>query len=104
MKAVDYEKKYEDNLKDIVLKKAEGLICSVFLFGSRAAGKSRWGSDYDIGISGLEEDLFFKLKRDINDEVEESLIPWSVDVVHFDSVTDRFRNIAMESVIWWKKS
>lgn len=97
-----YEEKYLDMLRAIVVKEAADKPCKVFLFGSRATGRMKRFSDYDIGIAGLRDEDFRRLKQRIIDEVEESLIPHEVDIVNFDTVSESFRKIALTDAMVWK--
>ncbi|MFC1595734.1 nucleotidyltransferase family protein [Candidatus Margulisiibacteriota bacterium] len=99
-----YEKKYLNLLKELVLHVFKDHYCKVFLFGSRVNDKHSKGSDYDIGVSGLDNNQFLSLKSRLTEDVENSLIPFKVDIVNFDLVTEEFKAIAMKEVILWKKS
>lgn len=59
----------------------------VVLFGSRAKGTHREGSDIDLAVFG--EGLTQIHAAQWRDELEERLFPWSVDVVVVDSETHR---------------
>jgi len=102
--AVDpwYEQKYSAVLKKIVLREFSDTDCTVFLFGSRASGNYRWGADFDIGVEGIDADEFMLKRHRILAAVEESIIPWEVDMVHFDSVDEDFRKTALEEIELWK--
>ena len=69
----------------------------VFIFGSRAKGKARKFSDYDIGVTG-KKPLNFKKIAQINEELEESDLPYRVDVVDFSTVSKSFKNIALSKL------
>lgn len=97
-----YEKKYLDNLKKIVLNKYKHYRCQIILFGSRAKGKYKRNSDYDIGISGLDDKLFNRLKYEIELEIEESIIPHSVDIINFDKTDKNFKKYALQEYTIWK--
>ncbi len=60
-------------------------IEKVFLFGSRAVGTQRNGSDIDIAIKGenINSDLIYNLKITFNGRLP---IPYKVDVVSYDSL------------------
>jgi uncharacterized protein len=102
--SVDHERErhYELLLRDIVLRSSAELRCEVFLFGSRARGQVRRASDFDIGIAGLSHADFRLLKRRIEEEVEDSIIPHGVDVVDFDQVGEGFRAEARRGITVWK--
>jgi predicted nucleotidyltransferase len=95
---------YEGQLRELILDKTSGLSCEVFLFGSRAKGKARRASDFDIGIRGLSEKSFESVRRSITDSVEEGNIPHDVDIVDFDRATEPFRSVALKGRIIWKNA
>jgi uncharacterized protein len=99
-----YESKYHDLLKDIILDECAQYSCRVFLFGSRSRGDAGWGADFDIGIDGLDGSIFIKLKRKILERVEESLIPWKVDIINFDEADESFKRVALEEYEVWKSA
>lgn len=85
-------------LKNIIFKYLNPEKYSVFIFGSRAAGKNKKYSDIDVGIEG-ENPLDFKIISLLNDAFEESNLPYTVDVVDFTRVSDRFKKIAKKDSI-----
>ncbi len=76
----------------------------VFLFGSRAMGHYSRSSDIDIGImpsSNNEESLERKLTQ-IKEAIDESVIPYKVDIIDFSKVSDKFKVEALKNTIEWK--
>lgn len=67
-----------------ILKKYKD-ITSVILFGSRAKGTFKKGSDIDLAIftESVSEEIILKLKEDF----EESSLPYRVDIVHYPTLT-----------------
>lgn len=59
-------------------------IESVWLYGSRAKGNYRHGSDIDLTIKGGGLRLSDLLA--IENEIDDLLLPWSVDLSLFDDV------------------
>jgi len=53
-------------------------IESVLLYGSRAMGTWRNGSDIDLCI--VAEKLSFSKKMEIENEIDDLLLPWKVDL------------------------
>lgn len=55
-------------------------IQSAIIFGSRAMGTSRNGSDVDIAIKGdrITEDLILEISSELNEKIQ---IPYRVDIV-----------------------
>ncbi len=100
----EVEFKYLNQMRDLVLRVSADLDCTIFLFGSRARGVHRRSSDIDIGISGLSEADFTKMRDRLLAELEESVIPHHVDLVNMDTAPGDFREIAMKEVVVWKQS
>ena len=92
--------KYLTIAKDIVMKHIPQDQYAVFLFGSRAEGKEKRTSDIDIGIIGNNEFPIMN-KSDLEDELEESIIPYKVDIVDFKKVSDDFKKIALKHIQIW---
>lgn len=72
-----------EQVKNIVLSEVEKTSTAVFLFGSWARGEERRTSDIDIGIlhnSELTPEVFSKIRW----ALEESTVPYRVDVVDLD--------------------
>jgi len=99
-------KKYEDKYEQIIREKLEQLCknkkCHIFLFGSRARNKSRKGSDFDIGIQGLSEEEFHTISIKFHEFLDESIVPYDVDLVDFDKATFDFKKEAARKIISWK--
>lgn len=93
---------FESIAKKIVLKELKNSDCKVFLFGSRATKENHRFSDMDIGIIAgkkFNKKILFVLKEKLN----ESVIPFKVDVVDFINVSQKFKEEALKHVIQWKK-
>ena len=62
-------------------------IAQVVLFGSRAKGNYKPGSDVDLAIKGatVTYDTAVKLAEMLN---EEKPLPYFFDVIHYETVTD----------------
>ncbi|TCO06909.1 nucleotidyltransferase domain-containing protein [Natronoflexus pectinivorans] len=60
-------------------------IESAILFGSRAIGSYKNGSDIDIAIKGkaITNGICVKVSGILNEELP---LPWKFDVIHFDSI------------------
>ncbi len=65
----------------------------LFLFGSRATGTARRFSDVDVGIEGPKP-VSSTILMNVQETLEESDIPFKVDVVDFSQTSDRFRLLA----------
>jgi uncharacterized protein len=93
--------KYIEQLKQIILEALAGEDVRIFLFGSRAHGTHRSGSDVDIGMIPAKTmdpaGIAFLRER-----IEESNIPYKVDIVDFRDVSDDFRKSALNGAVIWK--
>lgn len=91
-----------ESIKELVLRALEGEDVSVALFGSHASGRSGISSDVDIAVipHGRLDGRKLALLRA---ELEESNIPYKVDVVDFSLVSPVFREFALQRARWWKK-
>ncbi len=72
----------------------------IFLFGSRAEGNHSRSSDIDIGVISkkLDEKMIVKLKEIIDD----SFVPFKVDIVDFSRADKKFKNKALKRIVQWK--
>ncbi len=46
--------------------------------------------------------IFLVKKHKVLHAVEESIVPWGVDIIRFDTVDEEFRNVALEEIELWK--
>lgn len=99
----DFEERCLNIVKDEILSLSKNLSGDVFLFGSRATGSFRRGSDFDIGIKHMDEKSFRRLKTRFGIFLEDSIVPYPVDIVNFDNVNSDFCKVALKKVITWKK-
>lgn len=87
-------------VRDIVLRGLGGLHCRVMLFGSRATGRPGRASDVDIAILPRQP-LPRGLLSSIREALEESAVPWRVDLVDLSEVDPSFRSRVFEEGIEW---
>lgn len=84
-----------------ILNEAVDLIvkeCSprrVSLFGSRAKGKAKAGSDFDFAVEGLPPRD--SNRRKLKDMLESIAGLYSVNLVFLSEVDEKFKNIILES-------
>jgi predicted nucleotidyltransferase len=69
----------------------------VFLFGSRAAGTAHQRSEIDIGIEGPAP-VPRAVLAGIEDELDEAPTLYTVEVVDFSRVSERFRRVARQQI------
>lgn len=91
------QKKYQKEIKEIIFRFLSPREYQVFIFGSRATEKEKKFSDYDIGIFG-KKPVPWKILSLIEEALEESDLPYKVDVVDFSLVSQGFRKIALSKI------
>jgi len=102
MTSTDYDKKYINLLKEIILSRIDTEKVMVFLFGSRALANHSSRADVDIGLltdGKFPHHLFHKIRN----AIDESIIPWEVDLVDFTRVTPSFKEAALKDIVIWNK-
>jgi predicted nucleotidyltransferase len=85
------------SIRSIVRKYVPNQSDQIFLFGSYVTGKTRRSSDIDLGIYG-EEKTPGAILEHIREELSESSISYTVDVVDFHTVSEKFRRNAMKYI------
>ncbi len=89
------------NLKECVLDFLGNENIKIVVFGSRARDDNVASSDVDIGIISKGE--FNKKSLTLLREfIENSNIPFKVDIVDFSSTSEQFKREALKDVIIWK--
>ncbi len=90
--------KTEKKIKKIILENIDdGKKYRLFIFGSRASGQPRKYSDYDVGIEGKEVIPFAMLAK-IKIALNDSDLPYKIDVVDFSAVSKKFRDQALINI------
>jgi len=92
---------YLDMIQGIVQRILTDIPCRVYLFGSRATGTAHPGSDADIAIT-TDRDVSVLLSQ-VRLALEESTIPYKVDLVDLSQTSADFRQQALaEGILLWK--
>ncbi len=74
--------------------------CAIWLFGSRATGRQRVGSDVDVALDNGQK-IPWHIITKIMLDIEETTIPMAVDVVDLATVDDAFKhNVLKEGILW----
>lgn len=79
---------------DIVRRHVPDPAYRIFLFGSRAEGRAHERSDIDIGIEGPRPVPLEALSA-IQDELDEAPMLYTVEIVDFSRVSEKFRQVAL---------
>ncbi len=94
--------KYLEITKNIVLDTIGDKEVTVFLYGSRASQKHSESSDIDIGLIAnrkLERCLLVEIK----DRLDDSIVPYHIDITDFSNVSADFKKKSLENIILWKE-
>lgn len=91
--------KSEDFLKELLKEKLPEQS-HFFLFGSRAIGNHGEMADIDIGIQA-ESEVSINIINALKETIEESFVPYDVDIVDFEKVSEEFKQQALKKVIPW---
>ena len=93
--------KYLLELKKTVKESLGDEKVRIFLFGSRARQDNYIFSDVDIGI--LTEGKMDKRKISLlREKLENSNIPYKVDLIDLQEVSDDFREEILKGAVLWK--
>jgi len=87
----------ERQIKKIVFRFLNPKEYKVFIFGSRAAGRAKKFSDYDVGILGRGPVPGEKMAS-LEEAFEESNLPFKIEVVDFSLVSSKFQNLALSKI------
>ncbi len=87
-------------IKRLIAHGLEGCRARVYFFGSRARDQASQYSDIDVAILPLEP-LPVGLLSTIREAIEESHVPYRVDLVDLSTADPEFRKrVIEEGVIW----
>lgn len=89
-----------DEVKRLVSHALAGTEASLYLIGSCATGRARRTSDIDVAIDAREP-LPAALMAQIRESLEESTIPYFVDVVDLGAVDPEFRGRVLGQAVAW---
>lgn len=91
---------YFDQAKDQIMEIIPRDEFAVFLFGSRVAHKDLRYSDIDIGVYG-EQELPLSVKTALEEAMDESNIPFDLELVDFRKVSGKFKKEALQNIEVW---
>lgn len=92
------KEKYLKQIKEKINKTVDSKNWQVFIFGSGLT-QNHFG-DIDLGFLGsIDNQDLSHLKQ----EFEESALPYEIDLVNFNRVSNKFKNNVMENKIIWIK-
>ena len=89
-----------EEAKKIILQGLKGYRVKVLLFGSRATGQASRTSDIDVAVFPREP-LPPGVLSTIRQELEDSKIPYSVDLVDMSQLGSAWlENIQRDGILW----
>lgn len=100
---MNQKNKYIELTREIILSMINKEELTIFLFGSRVGNDFRHSSDIDVGFISkkkLDQKLFSKIRE----ALEESIIPYHIDLVDFGTVDKAFKKIALREIEIWNKA
>ncbi len=85
------------NLVEIIVNLVKDYVRPkrILLFGSRACGKGKKYSDFDIAVEGAEMDI--RKERSLKDALDDKLGIFTFDLINLDKVDDEFRKIVLRN-------
>ena len=89
-----------EEVRRIVTERLKGCEAMVVLFGSRASGSARVASDIDVAVLPRHA-LPTGVLGGIREALEESHVPYRVDVVDLSLVDPAFRERVLETGVIW---
>ena len=100
---IDKKSRYQDinEVRKIVLAELKDIPARVFLFGSWARGEEKRTSDIDIAIE-IKDYCNEKAITRLRSVLEESYIPYKVDIVNLNETEKRIYDKVMKEGILWK--
>lgn len=75
---------------------------TIYLFGSRARNTHTLQSDIDIAIN-IKQKIDPSVLSEIREDIEESLIPFTVDVVDINNISQELKAQVLKDKITWKE-
>lgn len=93
--------KYLSELRDLVLNELKNEKVKIFIFGSRAREDNYQASDVDIGYIPYDKFDDKKITM-LKYKLENSNIPYKVEIVNFNNVSEEFKQEALKDIEIWK--
>jgi predicted nucleotidyltransferase len=89
------------SVRRLVLEALAGCDARVYLFGSSATGAVRHASDIDVAVEPRGPLPAAALAR-LREALEESTVPYEVDVVDLGQASEAFRTRVRRGGVVWK--
>jgi len=88
--------RYKNKILSIINQYIPG--CTVYLFGSRARDDAHTSSDIDLAFDAGKK-IEFRILCKIKEELEDTIIPFFIDVIDVHDVDDKFLQEIKKSFI-----
>jgi predicted nucleotidyltransferase len=98
---LDIERWAVEEVRRLVLEAIGNREIDTYLIGSRARGDSRSLSDIDVALDGHGQPILMTLLVELRARLEESLIPFTVDVVDLAEASKAVRAAARREGVKW---
>jgi len=72
---------------------------NVWVFGSRANNTAQKYSDLDLLIDNMGQPISLNLLANLTEAFDESNLPYKVDIVDYNSISDEFKENIRESLV-----
>lgn len=96
----DGRRKYLEQTKKLTLDFMRGEPAKIYLFGSWARGEERHGSDIDLAVAYEGKSNRLKV-GELAEMLEESTVPYNVDVVDLAYADEAIRRaVEREGILW----
>lgn len=92
---IDLDTKYITYINTVISKYLNEY--KLFLFGSRAKGTAKKYSDIDLAIKA--DGFTTSIKNRIEFEFENSTLPYEVDIVDLNNITEEFKKLINDSMV-----
>ena len=92
---IDLDEKYVNFIKKAFDERLNNY--KLYLFGSRAKGRARKYSDIDLAVDSPE--LTDKIKADLEIYFTNSTIPYEIDIVDLNNISEKFKNIISDDLV-----
>lgn len=97
---IDVYRPVIEQVRNIAIQVLRGTSAKVYLFGSWARGEQRMSSDIDIAVEH-DGDVGRELMLQLKEALEESTIPYRVDVVDLTSADAWLAEaVRREGILW----
>jgi len=91
------EERHLELVKSIIKKIVPD--AAVYVFGSRAKNCAKPYSDLDLAVDLNGQKLNLSMLAKLNSAFEETTIPYKIDVVDLNSISDEFKNNIKDDLV-----